>query len=69
MFPYMLGYGFMVSIVTNFFFTGSLSVGLYFMISQWMIINTVLFSPPDLNEGTNDRIIDLMLRRKQRSEL
>lgn len=51
--PYMLGYGFFVSFVTNILFTGDIGRGLYFMISQWMIINAVVYSPPDIEQEEN----------------
>ena len=46
--PYMLGYGFSVSLVCNVFFKGIWSSAAYFLISQWMLINCVLFSPPEV---------------------
>lgn len=43
---YMLGYGFTVSVVCNYFLSGSLSTGAYLIISLWMLINSVVYSPP-----------------------
>lgn len=43
---YMLGYGLFVSVVCNFLLPPSLARPAYFLLSQWMIINAVLHSPP-----------------------
>ena len=43
---YMFGYGFFVSFVCNVCLTGDFSRAAYFVISQWMIINCILHSPP-----------------------
>lgn len=43
---YMLGYGFFISFVCNVCLSGDFSRGAYFVLSQWMIINCLLFSPP-----------------------
>ena len=45
--PYMLGYGLFVSIVCNWILIGTWARGAYFLISQWMMINCVIFSPPE----------------------
>ena len=42
----MLGYGFAVSLVCNVFLKGFFASAGYFIMSQWMIINCVLYSPP-----------------------
>ena len=40
---YMMGYGFFVSFVCNVCLNGDFSRGAYFVLSQWMIINCLLF--------------------------
>ena len=52
--PYMLGYGFFVSLVCNVMLSGDLARGAYFLISQWMIINCLLYGPPE-KEFTDDK--------------
>lgn len=41
-----MGYGFVVSVACNYVFTGSYATGAYLLLSLWMIINTVVYSPP-----------------------
>lgn len=69
----MLGYGFTVSFVTNILFTGDIARGLYLLISQWMIINTVLHSPPDLPTINTEKGIEslksVLMMRTERSSL
>jgi hypothetical protein len=48
----MLGYGFFVSLICNMILPSSLARGGYLLISQWMIINCTLHSPPEA-EFTN----------------
>lgn len=43
---YMMGYGFVVSLACNYLFTASYATGAYLLFSLWMIINTVVYSPP-----------------------
>jgi hypothetical protein len=43
---YMIGYGFTVSLVCNYLLTGSYATGAYLLLSLWMIINTIIYSPP-----------------------
>lgn len=45
---YMLGYGFFVSFITNLPLPPSLSIGCYLILGQWMIINAILTSPPEI---------------------
>ena len=42
---YMLGYGMFVSVICNYFLSGFTSLGVCLMISLWMLINSVIFSP------------------------
>jgi hypothetical protein len=44
----MMGYGFFVTMVCNLFFEGSVAQGVYFTFSLWMLINCVVYSPPDI---------------------
>lgn len=46
----MLGYGFFVSVLCNVCLAGDLSRGAYFIASQWMIINCLLYSPPEIEK-------------------
>lgn len=46
--PYMLGYGFFVSVVCNVILSGSMARGVYFIMSEWMIINCIIYSPPEI---------------------
>jgi len=43
---YMIGYGFCVSVFCNYFLSGSFSTGAYLIMSLWMLINSVTYSPP-----------------------
>lgn len=67
----MLGYGFFVSFVCNVCLSGDLSRGAYFVISQWMIINCLLHSPPEIGEdGIEGRALwKCLISSKERSSL
>lgn len=66
----MLGYGFMVSFVTNIMLSGDIARGLYLLISQWMIINVVLYSPPEVNtEEDIETLRGVLVGSKERSSL
>lgn len=54
---YMLGYGFFVSLVCNVLLSGEWARGMYFLISQWMIINCILFSPTDKEFENWDELV------------
>jgi hypothetical protein len=45
---YALGYGAFVSITTDILLPTSVSIGGYLLISQWMIINALYHSPPEV---------------------
>lgn len=44
----MLGYGFIVSIICNLFLSGVYSTAAYLIISLWMLINSIVYSPPEI---------------------
>ena len=44
---YSVGFGAFVSILTDALLPSSVSVGAYLILSQWMIINALCFSPPE----------------------
>lgn len=46
--PYCLGYGAFVSIFANVILPPSMSIGGYLLISQWMIINALYHTPPQV---------------------
>jgi hypothetical protein len=41
----LLGYGLFVSFTCNLLLKGDLAKGAYFVLSQWMTINCILFGP------------------------
>lgn len=43
---YMIGYGLTVSFVCNYCLSGSYATGAYLIMSLWMLINSVIYSPP-----------------------
>lgn len=45
---YAIGFGAFVSILTDALLPSSVSVGAYLLLSQWMIINALCFSPPEV---------------------
>lgn len=45
---YMVGYGFTVSVVCNLVLAGSYATGAYLILSLWMLINSVIYSPPEV---------------------
>ena len=58
--PYMLGYGLVVSIVCNVVLKGIFSSAAYFILSQWMIINCVIFSPPEVEFKSWDHVMEVI---------
>lgn len=45
---YAMGYGAFVSVMSNVVLPSSMSIGGYLLISQWMIINALCHSPPNI---------------------
>ena len=45
---YAVGFGAFVSILTDALLPSSVAVGSYLILSQWMIINALCFSPPEI---------------------
>jgi hypothetical protein len=65
----MLGYGFFVSFVCNVCLSGDLSRGAYFVISQWMIINCLLYSPPEVEVKSFTEAFKYISSAEERSKL
>lgn len=65
----MLGYGFFVSFICNVCLSGDLSRGAYFIISQWMIINCLLYSPPEKNFTNFSEVWKYVTSSELRSKL
>lgn len=42
---YLLGFGMFVSIICNYFLSGFASLGVCLIISLWMLMNSVIYSP------------------------
>ena len=66
---YMIGYGFTVSVVCNYFLSGPFSTGAYLIMSLWMLINSVLYSPAVVEFKTKDDIVKLLTKEGERKLL
>lgn len=42
---YMLGFGMFVSVLCNYFLSGFTALGVCLIVSLWMLINSVIYSP------------------------
>ena len=67
--PYCLGYGAFVSIVANVVLPPSMSIGGYLLISQWMIINALYHTPPQIEFHSFREILDVLYSREKRRRL
>lgn len=65
----MFGYGFFVSFVCNVCLSGDLSRGMYLIISQWMIINCLLHSPPEKKFESLGQVWDCVSSSESRAML
>jgi len=54
---YMIGYGLTVSFVCNYVLSGSFSTGAYLIMSLWMLINSVIYSPPLVEFHSVDDVV------------
>ncbi len=69
-FAYMLGYGFVISFICNYFLEGVYATAAYMIISIWMLINTIVYSPPEVTfNNYNDIIQTIFKKYKQRKFL
>lgn len=59
---YMVGYGFTVSVVCNLVLTGSYATGSYLILSLWMLINSVIYSPPEVRFQSVDDIVRVVTK-------
>jgi hypothetical protein len=66
---YMIGYGFTVSVVCNYVLSGSLSTGAYLIMSLWMLINSVVYSPPLVQFNSKDDIVRVCTNSAERKQL
>jgi hypothetical protein len=66
---YAMGYGAFVSVVTNIMLPTSMSIGGYLLISQWMIINALCHTPPDIEFNSLGEIIKVLTKSEERRKL
>lgn len=66
---YMIGYGLFVSLVCNYFLAGSLATGAYLVLSLWMLINSIMYSPPMIEFKSIDDIIKIFASETSRNKL
>lgn len=66
---YMVGYGFTVSVVCNYFLSGSMATGAYLVLSLWMLINSVIYSPPLIQFNSFDDILKILANQNERNIL
>lgn len=52
---YLLGFGMFVSIICNYFLSGFASLGVCLIISLWMLMNSVIYSPVEKQDGSEFR--------------
>ena len=67
--PYCLGYGFFVSLITRIILPGSMGIGGYLLISQWMIINALYHTPPQIKFNSFEEIYNVLTNRDERRRL
>ena len=69
-FPYMFGYGFVISVICNYFLEGIYATAAYLIISLWMLINTIVFSPPEAKFNNLNDVVEILFKKyKQRKFL
>ncbi len=66
---YLVGYGLTVSLICNYFLNGSYATGAYLLLSLWMIINTVIYSPPLVQFKSIDDVIKIFTSENSRNGL
>ena len=67
--PYCLGYGFFVSLATRIILPSSMAIGGYLLISQWMIINALYHTPPQIQLHSFEDIFRVLTNRDERRRL
>ena len=69
-FAYMFGYGFVISVICNYFLEGIYATAAYLIISLWMLINTIVFSPPEVKFNNLNDVVEIIFKKyKQRKFL
>lgn len=66
---YCLGYGLFVSVVANIILPPSLSITGFLLISQWMIINAICHSPPEIEFHSFQEIWEVLTTPEKRRRL
>lgn len=59
---YMIGYGLVVSLICNYLLAGSLATGAYLVLSLWMLINSIMYSPPLVEFKSISDIIEIFTK-------
>lgn len=65
----MIGYGLFVSLICNYFLAGSLATGAYLVLSLWMLINSIMYSPPLVEFKSMEDIIQIFSSESSRNKL
>ena len=63
---YSMGFGLFVSFMANIVLPASLSISGFLLISQWMIINAIIFTPPDKDFSSLDEVWLYVSNRSKR---
>ncbi len=70
---YLLGFGMFVSIICNYFLSGFASLGVCLIISLWMLMNSVIYSPVERIDGSEfqsfGQIWAVLTKSSERSRL
>jgi hypothetical protein len=70
---YLLGFGMFVSILCNYFLSGFASLGVCLIISLWMLMNSVIYSPVERENGQEfnslGQIWDVLTKNSERNKL
>jgi hypothetical protein len=66
---YMIGYGFTVSLICNYVLSGPFSTGAYLIMSLWMLINSVVYSPPLVQFESKEDILRIFANSAERKQL
>ena len=66
---YMIGYGLIVSLICNYFLAGPLATGAYLVLSLWMLINSIMYSPPLVEFKSIEDIIEIFTNESSRNKL
>lgn len=66
---YMIGYGLTVSVVCNLVLSGSYATGAYLILSLWMLINSVIYSPPEAHFKSIEDVLRVFAKESERNRL